>query len=60
MRPGRPGPVHAARRACERGDGESRMTRRRGYSAPRQKRGKGSGGSFASRMEDRFRRRFDE
>ncbi|KUI23329.1 hypothetical protein AU193_00790 [Mycobacterium sp. GA-1285] len=28
--------------------------------APRQKRGKGSGGSFASRMEDRFRRRFDE
>lgn len=27
---------------------------------PRQKRGKGSGGSFASRMEDRFRRRFDE
>ena len=28
--------------------------------AARQKRGKGSGGSFASRMEDRFRRRFDE
>ncbi|KUH83945.1 MULTISPECIES: DUF3040 domain-containing protein [unclassified Mycobacterium] len=28
--------------------------------APRQKRSKGSGGSFASRMEDRFRRRFDE
>jgi hypothetical protein len=28
--------------------------------APRQKRGKGSGGSFTSRMEDRFRRRFDE
>jgi hypothetical protein len=26
----------------------------------RQKRAKGSGGSFASRMEDRFRRRFDE
>ena len=26
----------------------------------RQKRGKGSGGSFTSRMEDRFRRRFDE
>lgn len=28
--------------------------------APRQKRSKGSGGSFTSRMEDRFRRRFDE
>jgi Protein of unknown function (DUF3040) len=28
--------------------------------APRQKRVKGSGGSFASRMEDRFRRRFDQ
>jgi Protein of unknown function (DUF3040) len=28
--------------------------------SPRQKRGKGSGGSFTSRMEDRFRRRFDE
>ena len=28
--------------------------------APRQKKGKGSGGSFTSRMEDRFRRRFDE
>src|SRR5215207_835131 len=27
---------------------------------PRQKRTKGSGGSFTSRMEDRFRRRFDE
>jgi len=27
---------------------------------PRSKRGKGSGGSFTSRMEDRFRRRFDE
>ena len=26
----------------------------------RQKRGKSSGGSFTSRMEDRFRRRFDE
>jgi len=26
----------------------------------RQKRPKGSGGSFTSRMEDRFRRRFDE
>ncbi|MDT5187462.1 MAG: hypothetical protein QOI29_5620 [Mycobacterium sp.] len=26
----------------------------------RQKRGKGAGGSFTSRMEDRFRRRFDE
>lgn len=29
-------------------------------SAQRQKRAKGSGGSFTSRMEDRFRRRFDE
>jgi hypothetical protein len=28
--------------------------------APRQKRSKGAGGSFTSRMEDRFRRRFDE
>ena len=28
--------------------------------APRPKRQKGSGGSFTSRMEDRFRRRFDE
>ena len=28
--------------------------------APRQKRVKGSGGSFTSRMEDRFRKRFDE
>ncbi|GAC1400414.1 MAG: DUF3040 domain-containing protein [Mycobacterium sp.] len=28
--------------------------------ASRQKRTKGSGGSFTSRMEDRFRRRFDE
>jgi hypothetical protein len=28
--------------------------------APRQRRTKGSGGSFTSRMEDRFRRRFDE
>ncbi len=28
--------------------------------APRQKKAKGSGGSFTSRMEDRFRRRFDE
>ncbi|MFB1297208.1 DUF3040 domain-containing protein [Mycobacterium sp. pW049] len=28
--------------------------------APRQKRAKGPGGSFTSRMEDRFRRRFDE
>ena len=28
--------------------------------APRQKRVKGPGGSFTSRMEDRFRRRFDE
>ncbi|MBB2992555.1 hypothetical protein FHR72_004056 [Mycolicibacterium iranicum] len=29
-------------------------------SAQRQRRAKGSGGSFTSRMEDRFRRRFDE
>jgi Protein of unknown function (DUF3040) len=28
--------------------------------ASRQRRAKGSGGSFTSRMEDRFRRRFDE
>ena len=28
--------------------------------ASKQKRAKGSGGSFTSRMEDRFRRRFDE
>jgi hypothetical protein len=27
---------------------------------PRQRRAKGAGGSFTSRMEDRFRRRFDE
>jgi hypothetical protein len=27
---------------------------------PRQKKAKGSGGSFTRRMEDRFRRRFDE
>jgi len=27
---------------------------------PRQKKAKGGGGSFTSRMEDRFRRRFDE
>jgi Protein of unknown function (DUF3040) len=27
---------------------------------PRQRRAKGGGGSFTSRMEDRFRRRFDE
>ena len=29
-------------------------------SASRQRRGKGAGGSFTSRMEDRFRRRFEE
>ncbi|MBV8928656.1 MAG: DUF3040 domain-containing protein [Mycobacteriaceae bacterium] len=29
-------------------------------SAAKQRRGKGGGGSFTSRMEDRFRRRFDE
>ena len=31
-----------------------------GGAANRQKRAKGGGGSFTSRMEDRFRRRFDE
>ena len=35
-------------------------TARAGTRWPRQKRAKGSGGSFTSRMEDRFRRRFDE
>jgi hypothetical protein len=30
------------------------------HSGARQKRGKGQGGSFTSRMEDRFRRRFDD
>ncbi|BBY60480.1 DUF3040 domain-containing protein [Mycolicibacterium sarraceniae] len=29
-------------------------------SGPRQRKAKGAGGSFTSRMEDRFRRRFDE
>jgi hypothetical protein len=28
--------------------------------AARKRRGKGAGGSFTSRMEDRFRRRFEE
>ncbi|WP_156686709.1 DUF3040 domain-containing protein [Mycobacterium sp. Marseille-P9652] len=28
--------------------------------SPRQRRNKGAGGSFTSRMEDRFRRRFDD
>ncbi|MDX1881759.1 DUF3040 domain-containing protein [Mycolicibacterium sp. 120270] len=42
-----------------------RLTGRRDGSAaepggPRPKKAKGSGGSFTSRMEDRFRRRFDE
>jgi hypothetical protein len=42
-----------------------RVARGRDRSAPepgvaRNKRPKGSGGSFTSRMEDRFRRRFDE
>ncbi len=41
-----------------------RLSRRRDrpVSGPtaRQRRGKGSGGSFTSRMEDRFRRRFEE
>ena len=40
--------------------GGRRPLRRPSQDAPRQKRGKGSGGSFTSRMEDRFRRRFDE
>lgn len=31
-----------------------------GSAGPRQRRVKGAGGSFTSRMEDRFRRRFDE
>ena len=31
-----------------------------GAGAPRPKKSKGGGGSFTSRMEDRFRRRFDE
>jgi hypothetical protein len=41
-----------------------RMSRRPNQSGPaqgpRQRRSKGGGGSFTSRMEDRFRRRFDE
>jgi hypothetical protein len=41
-----------------------RLSGGRGASGPeqgaRQKKAKGSGGSFTSRMEDRFRRRFDE
>src|SRR5947209_7087067 len=32
----------------------------RGTGAGKQRRAKGSGGSFTSRMEDRFRRRFDD
>jgi hypothetical protein len=32
----------------------------RGAGGTKQRRGKGSGGSFTSRMEDRFRRRFDD
>ncbi len=31
-----------------------------GAGSPRQRRAKGGGGSFTSRMEDRFRRRFEE
>jgi hypothetical protein len=42
-------------RAVARGEGAGSAE-----SAPRQRRGKGTGGSFTSRMEDRFRRRFDE
>jgi Protein of unknown function (DUF3040) len=39
-----------------------RLSKAAERSAPgvRQRRGKGSGGSFTSRMEDRFRRRFDD
>ena len=42
-----------------------RLSRRADHSGPasgasRQRRTKGAGGSFTSRMEDRFRRRFDE
>jgi hypothetical protein len=42
-----------------------RLSRRADHSgsasgASRQRRAKGAGGSFTSRMEDRFRRRFDE
>ncbi|MEI7913631.1 MAG: DUF3040 domain-containing protein [Mycobacteriaceae bacterium] len=32
----------------------------KGAAAPRARRARGAGGSFTSRMEDRFRRRFDE
>jgi uncharacterized membrane protein len=32
----------------------------RGAAGGKQRRGKGSGGSFTNRMEDRFRRRFDD
>ena len=40
----------------------SKVDRASGIGGPaaRQKRAKGSGGSFTSRMEDRFRRRFDD
>ena len=42
-----------------------RLSSRTGHSgsmpgSQRQRRGKGGGGSFTSRMEDRFRRRFDD
>ena len=40
------------------GGGEAR--RCRGGGAARRSKAKGGGGSFTSRMEDRFRRRFDE
>ena len=40
--------------------GRPRSCRIASQGGSRQKRSKGSGGSFTSRMEDRFRRRFDE
>src|SRR5262249_24258175 len=45
-------PITGPRRMSKTGD--------RPASGGRQRRAKGSGGSFTSRMEDRFRRRFDE
>ncbi len=40
--------------------GRERSGSEPGSGTPKQKRAKGSGGSFTSRMEDRFRKRFDE
>lgn len=39
---------------------EGRSSGARTSNASRQRRAKGAGGSFTSRMEDRFRRRFDQ